>query len=179
MNLQNIKLVDQRTKDIVYGFIKRMEKSLLLKHIPIEIYDICLAFYYFPEFFNKAREDCFKISDDKLTITAIMDCSYHKHTIFMKRWIDSNTNIIAKWRFRINNISLHGCSFFWFSKQLLGDVLLLDFAYAQIPNYSISYDQARYINSDDVDDATEIPPFDTGNVVTFTLDLIKVYFYVK
>ena len=73
MTLQNVKFADKRTRSIVYGFIRRIENSLSISNIPTEIYDIFLAFYYCPEFFDKARLDCFKISDDKLKITNIKE----------------------------------------------------------------------------------------------------------
>ena len=53
-------------------------------------------------YFDNARKDCFKISDDKLTITNIEKISDFDHTIYMKHWIDSTSNQIIKWRFKIN-----------------------------------------------------------------------------
>ena len=105
-SLQSVKCADQRAKDIVYGFIKHMEQSLALRAIPTEIYDIFLAFYYFGEYFYKAREDCFKISDDKSTITCIKDCSYTNHTIYLEQIIPSLSKEIISWTFRVNKRQL-------------------------------------------------------------------------
>ena len=59
---------DQRAKDIVYGYVRKMEKSLKLSPIPAEMSNLCLLFYYFPELFYNARSDYFKISEDDLTL---------------------------------------------------------------------------------------------------------------
>ena len=96
MALRITKKCDQKTIDLVYGYIKRLERSLSIRFIPSEIYDVCLEFYYFPEYFDKATEDYFYISDDKLTIKCIDDTSYEYHTIYMKQWIHSDYEIWQK-----------------------------------------------------------------------------------
>ena len=157
----------------MYGFIKRTEKSLALKAIPTEIYDIFLAFYYFGEYFDKARDDWFKISDDKLTITSTEHCDYSNHTIYMKQIFHSLSNEIIEWTFKINE--LKDVLFFGVTNANCNKNLCRDYGMNDTPNYGISEDSEVYANGSGYfasDHNTESPDkFKTGSIVRFTLDL--------
>ena len=64
------KTADERTKCIIFGYFRKQE-SLLKTSIPPIICYLCMGYYYNPEYFSRAKEDCFIISDDKLTVTNI------------------------------------------------------------------------------------------------------------
>ena len=55
------KLVDQRTKDVVYGYIRMIQQILFdcssYFMIPDSIIFICLTFYHFPEYFYSFGND--------------------------------------------------------------------------------------------------------------------------
>ena len=104
-SLSKLKAIDQTSKDAVFGYIKQFEKSLILNNIPMAVYYLCLAYYYFAEYFDKFREDCFKLSDDKWTIKCIKQCHADFHTIYMKKWFHSQTNKIIKWTLKMNKLS--------------------------------------------------------------------------
>lgn len=155
-SLQSLKWVDQKCKDIVYGFIKQMEKSLKLKTIPFEIFNIFLAFYYGCEYFNKSMEGSFKISDDRLSITANEDCADDNyHTIYMNQSVESLSEEIICWTFKVNK--LRGYTYFGVtnakSKQILED------------------DHGMCLA--DPTNPTDDPNYLDGQSITFTLDLIK------
>ena len=183
MALKTAKSVDQKTRDIVYGFVKRMEKSLWFRNIPTEIYELCLAFYFLPEFFDKARRDCFKISDDKLTVTCIKRCNYNQHTIYMKKWIESTSCCIAKWRFKINDRpSMPTSTSFTFcglASAYSEIMLVMDFS-SRAPNYSLGHGGQRFFNRYPAEDSTtKMPTYKSGDIVTFTLDLDKNIFLCR
>ena len=109
-SLKKVKLTTQMTKDRVFGFVRRIEQALeSYRNIPVIISYLCLAYYSISEYFDKARTDCFKITDDKLTITNIKKCIDEKHTIFMKQWIDSQCDLICEWLFKINTYTQPDC----------------------------------------------------------------------
>ena len=45
----------------MFGYVHQHESLWIICYLSI-------AYYYDPEFFARARRDCFKISDDKLSI---------------------------------------------------------------------------------------------------------------
>ena len=165
--------VDQKSRDIVYGFIKRMEKSLSLKNIPSEINDICLAFYYFPEFFDKARPDRFKISADKLTVTNFEYCNVWSHTIYMKQWIESESHEIVKWTFKISRKEHHANIYLSLVSGYSETTLMNDFSSTHKPNYSLSDVGSTLKNGKLYKTSRSLDEFRNGSIVTVTLDLQK------
>lgn len=173
--LKRIKYVDQTTKDAVFGYVRRIEKELIkTNNIPIAITHLFLAYYYFPEYFDKAREDSFEISEDKLTITSIKFCQFGDHTIFMKYRIDSLSNRTIKWTFKLNKLGVYSDyhpMYFGLVSCSYSDILLQgDFSTSKRPNYSISCDGARtanYIHRTKIEGLS----FDEEDTVTFTLNL--------
>ena len=65
------KKADKRSNLIAFGYLRKQESRHKLSSIPPIIAYLCIAYFYNPEYFAKAREDCFIISDDKLKITNI------------------------------------------------------------------------------------------------------------
>ena len=100
--LKRIKSIDQKTKDLVLGWIREVEEQVKSRNISLMVSYVCLAHYYIPEYFDKARQDSFMISEDKRRITSITNWESEEHTIYMKHWIHSMSNKIAKWTFKIN-----------------------------------------------------------------------------
>ena len=103
--IKKIQSVDQESTDLVFGYTRNIQASIKSYNIPLAIYHLCLAYYYYPEYFDRAKHDYFQISEDKETITCIKDSSWvhNPHTIYMKKWILSQSNKIIKWTFKINN----------------------------------------------------------------------------
>ena len=67
--LQEMKLVDQKTKDIVIGFIKIIENELSYGTIiPSLVITTCILFYHFPEFFTVYGDDI-TVNDTSTIIT--------------------------------------------------------------------------------------------------------------
>ena len=77
------KNADLACKCTVFGHIREQESLLKLFTIPPIIAYLCIAYFYNPEYFARAREDCFKTSEDKMTITNIKMVGWGKHRIYM------------------------------------------------------------------------------------------------
>eukprot|EP01083_Nonionella_stella_P175401 610672_1 len=107
-DLNHQKQADDSSKCIVFGYIRWMESSLELSLIPPLVVHTCLAFYYEPEYFDKARPDCFKISDDKLQVENIDDWCGYQHTIYCAHSIDSMCNATIRWTFKMIAFTSHG-----------------------------------------------------------------------
>lgn len=171
-SLKKVKSADNESKDVVFGYVREVDKSMENTNIPAAISCLCLAFYYFPEYFAKAREDKFKISDDKLTIISIDNCSYENHSIYMNKWINSQSNKIIKWTFKINNKG-RDCLYFGLASTYSDDLLQNDFINEYHPNYSVSNNNHRYMNGKFYDDEESriLYTYSTGANVIYTLNL--------
>ena len=76
--LETVEDAPQITIDVVFGYIRLQNLN-----IPKGITMICLKYISENiEWFSGFRDDCFKVSDDKLTITSIQNCDFDNHTIF-------------------------------------------------------------------------------------------------
>eukprot|EP01084_Bolivina_argentea_P173912 301254_1 len=104
MSVKSSKQASNRVKSLVFGYIREHE-SLESINIPSLISYTCLTYYFVHEFFSKAREDHFKISDDKMMVTKIEGNGHLDHTIYCNQWINTSSNIIAKWTFSVQNDS--------------------------------------------------------------------------
>ena len=104
--LKDLKYIDQRTKFIVFGYIRQYEEKLLLYiNISRGVCYLCLAYYFLGEHFEKAGNQ-FTISDDKMTVTKkeesyVYEYSNWNNTAYGKLWIDSTIPQIIKWKFKI------------------------------------------------------------------------------
>ena len=120
----------------VWGYIRNAENSLGLSHIPPLVTQLCLKFYPLAEGFDLAREDCFEISDDKLSIQLVEYCDW-RHTVYCQRPIHSQSKAIIKWTFESSRAK--GCV----GQMSVGlapntNCLKSDFCcVTDIPNYSV------------------------------------------
>lgn len=122
------KKANEPTKMLIYGFIKAAQKELniLLNNIPIPIQQYIVAYYYLHEYFYKAPDNHFEISDNKLTITNIKNTP-HQYQVWMNQSVSSLSDNIFTWRFKINKLKdginfgivpskhcVENCMDFWF-----------------------------------------------------------------
>ena len=169
---------DQRVKDLCYGYSKQMEKLFKLSSIPKEIVDIFLMYYYFPEFFDKARKDRFTISADKMTIENIEFSTDHEHTIFMKQWIDSLSNKLIKWRFRINKFR-GNYMYFGLSSGYDQNSINRDFSVHQNPAYMWTNYAMAFFNNEQKWTTEYNCRWGAGSNVLLSLDLPKATLFCQ
>ena len=92
---------DDRTKFIVFAYYRQHE-LLFNMSIPSVIPYLSVAYYYNREFFAKGREDCYKISEDGLTVISVRNVKWNAGCVYLNKWIESGS--IASWKFKINKI---------------------------------------------------------------------------
>ena len=113
-NTDIVSTIDQRTKDIVNGYIKTVNKSLFVStdnpyyNIPSGVLLICLIYYFDPEYFEKLGNDI-KVSMDKKISTHTSDGAWTNNS-FGHQWINSQSNDIIKWTFKILQCYGHSIS---------------------------------------------------------------------
>ena len=95
--------VTKLSEYIVFGYIRKQELLLLIPFIPQIISYRCLA-YYFHDLIAAARNDCFRLSHDRLTIQNIQKIALSQHKIYLQHWIQSTERLMITWKFRINEI---------------------------------------------------------------------------
>eukprot|EP01084_Bolivina_argentea_P118376 210050_1 len=163
-SLQQLKYVNKKFKYCVFGYIRESESKLELPPIPMLISYICLSYYYFADFFSKAREDHFKISNDKLTITNIKYCDYRNHSIFLNEWIDATSNTIVTWTFTFKNTNdvIVGLA--------LEEDINEDFCFGKKPTYAIASWGGNFLNGMMRGNFTQ-PVFGGNDNVEFVLNL--------
>ena len=103
-HLQVGKNADKRSKYTVFGYTRKLEESLKLQTIPPIVLYLCIAYIYNPEFFARVREDAFKISDDKLSVTNIQEILWSQHCIYLNQWIESTSKSIVTWIFKMDKM---------------------------------------------------------------------------
>ena len=94
-------MADQQTKDLIFGYIRKMEVELELSIIPPLISMTCLVFYYVTEFIA-TYDPRFRISEDKLSISNESHPD-DDHAIYLNQWIPSIYKTITTWTFKINS----------------------------------------------------------------------------
>ena len=66
VTLQDVKNIDERTKDIVFGYIRRLQLLLSRDNVPSLVSHWCLLYYYQREFFRKHPDvDNLSINESK------------------------------------------------------------------------------------------------------------------
>ena len=175
-SLVNIKDVDQKTKDIVFGYIHRMESSLNFELIPPLVSHLCLLFYYIQEFFAQIRNDYFKLSQNKLKVTNISQKGVgFDHSILLNKWIDSTSKCIVKWTFIVNDICQGFSHPIGIGLTSIDKGPHHDFANANDkPNYAIYLGTQAYKNNHFVDRTSH--HFFVDKKAIFVLDLQKKTF---
>ena len=143
--LETVEDARQITIDVVFGYLRLQNLN-----IPKEITLICLKYYNENiEWFSGFRDDCFKVSDDKMKITSIKNCDFDEHSIFGNVWIPSTSKTISKWTLILNAImpiqDIDGIYFGFASKyDTTSDLKRKHKDY--IPNYAVSADAFLYHN---------------------------------
>ena len=103
VNLAKYKSIDQRTKDLISGFIRNVAAQLQLKsatfNIPELIYYICALFYYLTDKWNRDRTSSkYIISEDNVTIESIEVYDVH-YMAFLTTVAMQGQH---RWRLKIN-----------------------------------------------------------------------------
>ena len=111
MSLRSVELkqIDQRTKDIIFGFIRQYQTEINNEDIiipPLVIFT-CLAFFWIREYFELSQIDATQqiitLSEDKLQITKTQRNGWNNITLG-SMCIKSTSQCIAKWTFMINEL---------------------------------------------------------------------------
>ena len=106
--LNQIKQIDQRTKDVTFGFIRESTKSIKYTTIPMMINYICLLYYYvvFDKFIRCGKSIKIESSNSKnnniATSTPSVSSHYgsiHGNVIINPR---RNPQVIATWTIKVN-----------------------------------------------------------------------------
>eukprot|EP00483_Globobulimina_turgida_P002935 UN02940 len=97
-----LSLIDQRDKDLVFGYCRTTEHILQSICIPPLVVNTILPFYYSAEYFCKAGDDI-EISNKNMTITKIATQLSWRNSAYCNVWIDSMSNSIVSWQFIIDN----------------------------------------------------------------------------
>ena len=106
---RKLQSIDKDTKSTVFGYIRQTEDELSLYCIvALRISFLCLSYYHQGEYFEKAGDDI-KISNDKLTITKILNDKSWYNTTYGKTWINSGVSQIVKWKFKVNKMKGIDC----------------------------------------------------------------------
>ena len=183
---------DQDIKNIVSIYVKIVllkSKTATINRNIVPIIDKIVAFYHPKEYFEIIGQDI-EISYDKLTITS-SDLSWN-NTTYGKNWIDSTSNTITKWTFKINKLVTghidEGIEIFigiTSSKSIYNDRDFTDFprhcymyAFSNFDQYAVcnGYTGGRYEYHDT---NTYFTKFKTGDVLMFALDLKKKILFTK
>ena len=124
MSLQKVGDIDQRTKDLVFGYVRIFNTDSI---IPMEICYICLLFYYsIPEYFVQCGKEMEIISSDDNN-GQINDLAQIKNDEEPWQWISvhgnmiinprHNPNAIIQWTIKSNIefsiIGIHSSFFHW------------------------------------------------------------------
>ena len=96
-------LISQVSQDTVSGYVHQIEESSQIQNIPAIVVFTILAFYAKPnEYFSPNVADCIKLSNDNKTITKISLDGSLQNTSYGNLWIDSMSDKIIKWEFKID-----------------------------------------------------------------------------
>ena len=93
--LKRLSEIDDKSKNGVYGWIRKAEEELQLGYIPLMISSICILYYYEDEIFEIASKDVKLSKDGKSIIKIAAHCDFCNMN-FGKVEIISNTDNIAK-----------------------------------------------------------------------------------
>ena len=105
MSIKDLQIIDNKTKDLVKGWIKNQKK---LPNIPDLITALCIIYYHIKEKFIKSG-DCIKIIK-KVNIKdtfIIQNCNmmkYNSSCVYGSININQNRNDVIEWTYKINNI---------------------------------------------------------------------------
>ena len=111
-DLQAIKHIDNQYKYTVFGYLREKKKqlSLNINTIPNSISYLSLLYYYQGEYFARCSKNI-SISDNKMTASRYHGGTIWNNATICSKSIDSMTDCIAKWTFKINYICPNEPSF--------------------------------------------------------------------
>ena len=104
LDFEQFEKVDWRTKALINGYVKQLNKLLnskdnqLFDNIPLLVIYACTLYYYETEFFEKAGNDLEII--DKITIKKLQNESNWSNAVYGAQWYSSNKNNIITWNFK-------------------------------------------------------------------------------
>ena len=106
-SLKTIKWIDQRNKDLMFGFIREINE--LYTTIPMMINYICLLYYYLiPEKFIKCSSNLNITSSDSNKNDVVTICKYSSEWENMHGNViintENNPNVIATWTVKTNSV---------------------------------------------------------------------------
>eukprot|EP01084_Bolivina_argentea_P187040 322270_1 len=100
VNFKQLKQISQRTQDIVFGYIREIQKDHSFQQAPELIGFVCLAYYYLSEYFDTIGANA-EIDEEKTTITNTHK-QYRYASAYGRIKILSTETGIHKWKFKIN-----------------------------------------------------------------------------
>ena len=104
-----LKMVDNRSKDSVFGYIRQSGDTSEHTAIPMMIQYCCLKYYFVTEYFSKIKcGNLLKVNNDPRIVIRTGDNHLSANSVFGNIAIDLNNNSIKKyvWKFKI--ISMTG-----------------------------------------------------------------------
>ena len=109
-----LKMVDYRSKDCVFGYIRQSCDKSKATQIPMMIQYCCLKYYFVYEYFTKGGVNL-KFSDDKQSVTSIAEnrWTFKCHAAFGNIIIDTSNKCIIKYKWTIKILEMFGGIFFW------------------------------------------------------------------
>ena len=100
--LKQLKSINNRYKFAVIGYLREKEKEIAIINIPSMISYLCLQFYFHGEYFS-IHTGNIHVSSDKMSATLKTKVSPYPW-VYGKIWIESLSNSIATWTFKINGL---------------------------------------------------------------------------
>ena len=167
--IQNAKFADSKSKRVVFGYVNKMESKFKLSQIATLIISIILGFYS-GEYIRSFLDECFEISQDKLTITRNKYAAF-VHSIYLNQWIDSTSKSMVKWTFKINKVNHRSAEIYFglTSEELAPGV---DFSNGKFESFCVDNFGQRYKGNNSHGRVRSFN-INTNDLVTFTLDLIS------
>jgi len=170
--------MDNWVKYLIFGYIKQIQNEQSLTNIPLLINYLCILYFYENEYFDKIG-DGITVSDDKLTITQTKPFKNNwMNTTYCKNWIESASNKVIKWKFKMNKFS--GT---WSHNVCIGITSTdqcqnSDFTESKIGTFYGFGDHIKLITNNDADyDYLSIGIFKENDEVLFILNLIEKKIY--
>ena len=104
VDFTKLKGVDERSKNIVFGYLRRSQKLLTRKYMNISplIYYICLHYYNIPEHWtiNEQYINHIQLNNSRDTVEITMD---ERITIYGTIYTHNNKNCVYRWDVKIIN----------------------------------------------------------------------------
>ena len=170
--LKQLKCIGKRYKYSVFGYIRLKEKELSLCNIPQMIHYLCLQYYFHGEYFDKCIGDDAEISSDKMITKAMSTVHYFYDAVYGKLSIDSLSNCIATWTFKLVQLDTdtdgYGIRIFLLSDELKKNNCSMSHYYFY--NNGNSYARPKWPIISEESMSEKPPKFATGDIIKLILD---------